>query len=63
MRRTDRGVEGVKTVDLVDDWTKDERWVDRDSVKVWAFILDEFPECLFGESLGGWISAEKQTPR
>lgn len=57
MRRTDGGIEGVKAVDLVDDWTKDERWVDGHSVEVWAFILDEFPECLFGESLGGCLSA------
>jgi hypothetical protein len=47
----------------VDDRTKDERWVDGYSVKVWLFILDEFPECLFGEGLGGWISAEKHKRR
>jgi hypothetical protein len=47
----------------MNDWTKDERWVDGYTVKVWLFILDEFPECLFGKGLGGWISAEKQNPR
>jgi hypothetical protein len=41
----------------VDDRTKDERWVDGYSVKVWLFILDELPECLFGKGLGGCISA------
>jgi hypothetical protein len=41
----------------MNDWTKDERRVDGYTVKVWLFILDEFPECLFGESLGGCISA------
>lgn len=44
-------VQVVKTVEVADDRTKDERWIDGGKIEIWFLLFDEFPSGLFGKSL------------